>query len=170
LISAAEEGSAMPTNLAAETRGAVRERPFLHDALRAGVLNYAAAARALDIDGESEAVAAALRRYAEELDPPTAEDRDVRVTMESALGEAEEGPFAVNGNAYASGAGSLTGVLAVGEVDAAALRAVLGRLHTAGVTPEAAGVAGDALFVVVPRRAGPDAVRAVEAALASVPG
>jgi len=34
-------------SLAARTRDAVRDEPFLFDALRAGVLNYSAAARYL---------------------------------------------------------------------------------------------------------------------------
>jgi len=159
----------MPTNLAADARAAVRERPFLYDALRAGVLNYAAAARELGIDGEEEAIAVALRRYGAELPPIETEERDIRVTMESRLGESASGLLTLNGTGYEPGEGSLTGVLATGEVDTAALRAVLGRLHTAGVEPEAAGVAGDALLVVVGRRDGPDAVRAVEGALETAP-
>jgi len=161
----------MPTNLAADTRAEVRNRPFLYDALRAGVLNYAAAARTLDVEGETDAVAAALRRYAEELPDAHTEARDARVAMESGLGAStdEECLFSVNDTGYATGAGSMTGVLATGAVDAAALRAVLARLDTAGVDTEAAGVAGDALLVVVSRRDGPDAVRAVEDALDAVP-
>jgi hypothetical protein len=65
-------------SLASETRDAVRARPFLHDALAAGVVNYAAAARALDIGGDVDAITAALRRFAEELsdpDPPMATPR-----------------------------------------------------------------------------------------------
>jgi hypothetical protein len=42
--------------LAAEAREAVRRRPFLYDALGAGVVNYSAAARLLDVDGETDAV------------------------------------------------------------------------------------------------------------------
>lgn len=167
----------MATNLAAEARAAAREHPFLVAALRAGVTNYAAAARFLDVDGDPDAVATALRRYAEDLPAYATESHDARVTMQSGLAEAaDEGEdgggsplLSVNGGGYAVDGGSLTGVLATGGVDAAALRSVLGRLAAAGVTPEAAGVAGDALVVVVGRRDGPDAVRAVEAALEAVP-
>ncbi|MEZ3116921.1 hypothetical protein RYH80_13480 [Halobaculum sp. MBLA0147] len=56
--------------VAERTREAVRARPFLHDALAAGVVNYAAAAATLEVDAGQEAVTAALRRYAEELSPP----------------------------------------------------------------------------------------------------
>lgn len=180
--------------LAARARAAVDDRPFLRAALAADVVNYAAAARALDLaagdedadtdpsaepaqsdtdspvePSRTDAVAAALRRYAEELDVAT-DARSVRVTMEGRLGETDEtGLLSVNGTRYASGAGSLTGVLAAGDVDARALAAVLDRLDAAGVEPEAAGFAGDALLVVVPRRDGPDAVRLTERALDAVP-
>ena len=54
-------------SLAAETRAAVRERPVLYDALRAGIVNYTAAAESLDLDGETDAIATALRRFAQSL-------------------------------------------------------------------------------------------------------
>lgn len=171
----------MATNLAAEARAAAREHPFLVAALRAGVTNYAAAARFLDVDGDPDAVATALRRYAEDLPGYATEARDARVTMRSGLAavgdgdatENEDGDqrplLSVNGDGYAPDGGPLTGVLATGGVDPAALRTVLNRLAVADVDPEAAGVAADALVVVVGRRDGPDAVRAVEAALEVVP-
>lgn len=73
-------------SLAAETRQRIREHPFLRVALRAGVVNYSAAADFLDVDGEREAVATALRRYAGELPPFETEARDVRVRMRSEVG------------------------------------------------------------------------------------
>lgn len=162
------------SSLAERTRAAVDDRPFLRAALAAGVANYAAAARLLDVSGETDAVATALRRYADDLSYAT-EDADARVTMESGLGRVagresgsgddDGGLLAVNGTAYASGAGSLTCVLAVGDVDARALAAVLDRLGVTGVDPAAAGFAGDALVVVVERRDGPTALRVVEGAL-----
>jgi|APHM01.1.fsa_nt_gi hypothetical protein len=54
-------------SLAAETREAVRERPVLYDALRAGIVNYTAAAERLALNGDREAIATALRRFAESL-------------------------------------------------------------------------------------------------------
>jgi len=152
-------------SLAAATRDAVRERPFLYDALRAGVVNYTAAARLLDIEGETEAVATALRRFAEELpdDPP--HDADARVSMQSGLSRAEDGTddplLAVGESRFADG-GSLTGIVATGELSAAALGDVLGRLRAADIAVEAAGVGGETLVVVVQRRDGPDALRTVE--------
>ena len=159
-------------SVAAETRRAVHEQPFVHEALRAGVINYTAAARFLDV-GEPEPVAAALRRYAEALPDPETASREARVTMRSGIGPAadadpEETVLAVGDTAFADG-GSLTGVLATGAVDPAALGHVLSRFAVEDIDPEAAGVAGDALVVVVGRRDAPDAVRVVEDALSAVP-
>ena len=154
-------------SLAARTREAVRERPFLHDGLRAGVINYTAAARYLDVEGEIEAVATALRRYADELETEPPVGADARVSMESGVGriESDDGDeplLSVSGAAFASGAGSLTAIVTVGDVDPGLLSRVLGRLETADFEVEAVGLAGDTLVVVVGRRAGVDALRAVE--------
>jgi hypothetical protein len=162
--------------LAADTRRAVRRNPFVFEALRAGVLNYTAAARFLDV-GDLDPVAAALRRYAEELSDHKQVAHDARVTMRSGLGAVEmdetdgetEALLAVGGCALVPNTGSLTGVLATGEVDARALAQVLDRLAVESIPVEAAGVAGEALVVVVSRRDGPGAVRTVEGALDSVP-
>ncbi|MEE6208719.1 hypothetical protein U3A55_00910 [Salarchaeum sp. III] len=156
------------SSLAERTRTAVDARPFLRTALAAGVVNYAAAARLLDVDGETDAVATALRRYGDDL-THDADAVDATVTMESGLGESDTGLLAVNDTAYAAGTGSLTGVVATGDVDARALASVLGRLDTAGIAPEAAGYTDGSLVVVVERRDGPNALRAVETALAAVP-
>jgi len=157
-------------SLAAETREAVRETPFLYEALRAGVVNYSAAARALEVSGDDEAIAAALRRFADDLPARETERRDARVRMRTGLGPTDEDPLiAVSGQGYGPGDGSLSGVLATGEVDARALGRALSLLSPHGVGVEAAGVAGGALLVVVPRRDGATALRLVEDALASVP-
>ena len=159
-------------SLAERTREAVRDRPFLRDGLRAGVVNYTAVARHLNVDGDVDAVATALRRFAEELPAYETDSRSVRVTMESGMGRTEDAADALlvlGDAALASAGGSLTGVLATGDVDARSLSAVLRRLAAAGVDVEAAAVAGDALLVVVEQRAGADAVRTVEDALGEVP-
>jgi hypothetical protein len=159
--------------LAADTREAVRSHPFLHDALRAGVVNYSAAARFLDVDGETDAVVAALRRYAEDLLDYERPGSGPPVSMRSGLGAVDAGTDAaealvvVGDTALAPDAGSLTAIVATGEVDASDLRVALGRLETADVAVEAAAVGGDALLVVVGRRDGPDALRAVEDALSA---
>jgi len=150
--------------LAAETREAVRRHPFLSDALRAGVVNYSAAARFLDVDGDSDAVVAALRRYADDLSDYDAPAPGVAVSMRRTLGEGDPGDalLVVGDLALEPDTGSLTGLLATGDVDATALRAVLGRCRTEEIEVEAAGLGRDALVVVVGGRDGPDALRAVE--------
>lgn len=161
------------------TRDAVREQPFLRQALRAGVINYAAAAEFLDVEGEGDAVATALRRFAEELRPAETRDVDARVRMQSGVGLVDaSGPqadgrgdalLAVGGAAVVPEMGSLTAVLASGTVGTAALGAVCGRLDAEGIDAEAAAVAGETLLVVVGRRDGVAALRAVEDALSRVP-
>lgn len=92
-------------SLAAETREAVRARPFLYAALRAGVVNYSAAAAWLaedagldgggDLEGDGglddgvEAVATALRRFREELPTYDTDERSARVTMRGGVGVAD---------------------------------------------------------------------------------
>lgn len=157
-------------SLAAEAREAVQERPFLLEALRAGVVNYSAAARTIDIGDDEASVATALRRYAEQLPERTVSARRASVTMHSGLSRTTDADalLAVNGDGFAPDNGDLTAVLATGEVDPASLGQALGRLGAAGVEPIAAGVVGEALCVVVERRDGPRAVQAVEGALAAV--
>jgi hypothetical protein len=154
---------------AAATREAIEDHPFLHRALRAGVVNHAAAARFLDVEGDEEAIATAIRRYGEELAGYETSSADGRVAMESGLGPSEDGLLVVNGQGYASGEGDLTALLASGGLDSRALAVALERLHVAGIEPEAAGVAEDSLVIVVGRRDGPNALRLVEAVLDDVP-
>ncbi|MFB6102631.1 MAG: hypothetical protein ABEJ73_08710 [Haloplanus sp.] len=159
-------------SIAEATREAVRERPFLLEALRAGVVNYHAAAATLDLDAAAESVAAALRRFAADLPDPDPTARDARVTVGRGVGldSACAAPLLTVGDCgVCSDAGSATALLATGDVDAWALAAVLDRLTAAGLDAEAAAVAGDQLLVVVDGRAGGRALRVVEAALAAVP-
>jgi len=156
--------------LAADARDAARAHPFVHAGLRAGVINHTAAARYLGADeGEIEAVAAALRRYAEELserEPPGAPD--ARVDMRGGLGAVDdpgEALLVVGDVALAPGAGDLTGLLARGPFGPRALGAVLARLDAEGVAVTAAGAADGLLVTVVDRADGVDALRYVEDAL-----
>jgi hypothetical protein len=153
--------------LAAETREAVRRHPFLYDALRAGVVNYSAAARFLAVDGETDAVVAALRRYAEDLPDDDPVSPEAAVNMRRGLGEGDpaDALLVVGATALTPDTGALTGLVASGDVDAGALRTVLGRLATRTIDVRAAAVGGDALVVVVDGQDGPDALRAVEAVL-----
>jgi hypothetical protein len=153
--------------VAAATRDAVRARPFLLDALRAGVVNYTAAARYLDV-GDEAAVAAALRRFAEELPAYAhpATGRSVRVSMESGFGEGapDDALLVVGDTALVPDAGDLTALLARGDVTPAVFRTMLGRLATGDVEVGAAGLGADLCCVAVPRADGPDALRLVEGA------
>jgi hypothetical protein len=147
--------------IAEQAREAARSHPFVYDALRAGVLNYTAAARFLDI-GDEEAVAAALRRYGEQLeyDLPAGE---TRVTMESGLGPVEDDALLTVGEtALGPGAGSLTGILATGAVSLELFHRVIGRCVAASLSVHAAGFTEAALLVVVERRDGPEAIQLVE--------
>jgi hypothetical protein len=165
-------------SLAGETREAVRARPFLLTALRAGVVNYSAAAKLLDLDGDPEAVATALRRFAEDLPAYEPESRRATVRMRSGVGrvsaESDSEPSAetepllsVGGAGFSpdAGGGRLTAVVASGAVDADALATVVARLSAEEIAVEAAGVGEESLVVVVGRRDGAGAVRAVEEAL-----
>ena len=151
-------------SLAAETREAVRERPVLYDALRAGVVNYTAAAETLAIDGDREAIATALRRFTESLsenaDEPT--DRSLTVRMDGSVDPDELD--AVPSTVETAGVDdAVTAVRARGGVDAEMLATVCDRLRIAEIDILAASVAADLLVVVVPQRAGVDTLRTVEA-------
>jgi hypothetical protein len=161
---------------AAATREAVREQPFLLLALRAGVVNYTAAAQFLEVGAGDDAVATALRRFADELPGFETAEADVRVRMESGVGLVEDLPddagsplLSIGDAAVVPDAGSMTAVVATGEVDTTALGTVCARLDAEGIESEAAAVAGETLVVVVGRRDGVDALRAVEGALSAVP-
>jgi len=161
-------------SLAERTRAAALGHPFLVDALRAGVANYSAAARFLDVDGDPDAVATALRRFADDLPDRDAASRDVRVRMQRGVGavddaRAEDALLAVAGTAFGESAGSETAVLATGDVDLHVARAALDALAVADVAVDAAAFDADALVVVVAGRASADALRAVERALEGVP-
>jgi hypothetical protein len=154
-------------SLAAETRAAVRAHPFLYDALRAGVLNYTATARFLDL-GDVETVTAALRRYADELDDDqSANDANARIEMRSGLGRVDDDGggdalLRIGNNAYGDG-GSQTGIIATGELSPFVLATVLDRFRIEGIESETAAVVGGTLVVLVSRRDGPTALRLVEA-------
>ena len=168
-------------SLAADTREAVRARPFLLDALRAGVVNYAAAAAwltsAAGLDGDEEAIAAALRRFRDDLPAYATADHSASVSMRSGVGVVDE-PSALRedadvllrvGTVAVIDEGDETALLVTGDVGARTLAAVLDALVDVDVSVAAAGVAGDTLLVVVSRRDGATALRTVEAALKRVP-
>ena len=156
-------------SLAEDARSAARSRPFLLEALRAGVVNYAAAARVLGVSDDTEAVAAALRRFAGTLDERDPTERDARITMHG-LETAEDDPLlSVSGTGFGVGDGPYTGIVATGEVDPGALGHALALLDAHGHSTVAAGAAGGAMVLVVERRASAGALRLVEEALGAVP-
>lgn len=151
-------------SLAAETRAAVRARPFLLDALRADVINFSAAARYLDV-GDPEAVAAALRRYADELGPledPT--DARLQVRMERGFGQGDpaEALLVVGECAFVPDGGDLTAVFIRGDVDTARFGRILRRLDVADVAVHAAALSADLAVVVVPGSDGPKALQTID--------
>jgi hypothetical protein len=162
------------TTLAAEARAAVRARPFLYDALRAGVLTHRRAADLLldDLSGspDTDSVATALRRFADDLPPVDRERRRTTVRLRRGIGPVDADPLLAVGSVSLGQTGDdRTALLATGDVDARALETVLGRLRVADLGVEATGVADDTLVVVVADDDRTAALRAVEAALDAVP-
>jgi len=150
-------------SVAERTREAVRANPALYDALRSGVVNYSAAARSLEIDGDAESIATALRRYAEEL-PDGAQSAgrvSVRLRRGVALDDGAVGGVDLDTD------GDATAIQVTGDVDPTALETVLGTLRTASIEVLAGGVYDGTLVVGVEHRAGPEALRVVERALES---
>lgn len=181
-------------SLAAETRAAVRARPFLLTALRAGIVNYAAAADHLAIeaglDGDRDAVAAALRRFDADLPDRVPPDWDATVSMRRGLslapgdgrsedraeregesdgtaGRLNPDPLLRVGPALITTGGDGTAAIATGDVGPGALATAIGRLDAEGADVRAAGVAGETLVVLVGRRDGPDAVQVLESILSA---
>lgn len=148
-------------SLAADTRAAVDETPFLRQALQAGVVNFAAAARYLDVDGDEEALATALRRYADELPDADTGDRDIRVQMQSGV-EADILQVGVDRSAEVEADGALTAIIASGDVDGRFLSEVLAKLGNLEVPVHGTGMVEETALVVVPRRHGATALRLVE--------
>lgn len=147
-------------SLAAATRRAVDESPFLREALRAGVVNFAAAARYLDVEGDEEAIATALRRYATEL-PEIGEDPgDRRVRMESGV---DPTILEVNGDRPAlQDDDSATAIIATGDLDSRFFGQILLLLETRDIPVEGAGMVAGTGLVIVPREHGSGALRLIE--------
>lgn len=166
-------------SLAAATRRAVDRHPFLVAALRAGVVNYTAAARYLDVDGEPEAIATALGRYAEELSAYETSERTATVRMQSGVGviDGEEDPdgtsdrglLTIGGVTLGSSTGSNTAIIVTGSVDSTALAAAIEALAIDDVDPNAAAVADETMVLVVDRRDSASALRTIEETLDRIP-
>lgn len=146
-------------SLAAETRRAVDESPFLREALRADVVNFAAAARYLDVPGDEEAIATALRRYASELPETGTQPGGVRVRMESGV---DPSVLEVGGDRPTFEDDSATAILATGEVGPRFLGRVLLALESRDIPVEGAGLVDGTAIVLVPRNHGAGALRLIE--------
>jgi len=156
-----------------------RARPFVLDALRAGVLNHSAAAAWLadeaGLDGDPDAIATALRRFREELSDYATADRAASVSMRSRWGSstatASKTPTPSSASvAQRSSRRVVTPRFSqLGRSTLRRSRRSSAGFAAADVAVEAAGVAGETLVVVVGRRDGAIAVRIAEASLAVVP-
>ncbi|MFP4218291.1 MAG: hypothetical protein ACLFR6_05570 [Salinarchaeum sp.] len=151
-------------SIADRTRRALREQPFLHEALRAGVLNHRAAARTLDVTGDTDAIATALRRYGKGLSsesPPSVTVR-MRRNVSIATDAADLGLLTVGSTTIQDdGAGDATALLLRGADARTLARATL-RLTLEDIMPLAAGIAEDMAILAVQADAGTTALRAVE--------
>lgn len=151
---------------AASTRAAVRSHPFLLMALRAGVLNYTAAARFLGID-DVDAGAAALRRFAAELPEYDPTAPDLRIRVESGIGpdSPDDDPlFVLDDTAIGATGGKWAVVRATGNLDPAAVARIMARIDVADVDPIATGYTDDRIVVVVERSASPTVIQCMEGA------
>lgn len=156
--------------LAAETREAVDDHPFLRRALRAGVLNYSAAARFLELSEDESAVVAALRRYEEELPPLELTESEVRLSMHSGVGPTAEDPLlSVGDTSLGPDGGTDTAIVGRGEVGPGAMRTVLDALSIADIEALAAATGEGQFVVVVPGTEGASALRTIERALSGRP-
>ncbi|SEH40822.1 hypothetical protein SAMN05192561_101697 [Halopenitus malekzadehii] len=184
-------------SLAADTRAAVRAHPFLHDSLRAGVLNHAAAAEWLldhdpDLEGDPDAVATAIRRFGGNLEDVDHADVGASVSMRSGVDvvdraaivdgngrrneDGENGqdgdthPLAIVGDVAVVPGGNRTALRVTGSVAPGVLGHATDRLRIAGIEVRVCAAGGEAVLLVVDRSAGVDALRVLEDALTTVPG
>jgi len=151
-------------SIADRTRCALKAQPFVYEALQAGVLNYRAAARTLDVTGDTDAIATALRRYGEDLPRESPPGVTVRMRRNVSIGTdaADPGLLTVGSTTVQDdGAGDATALLLRGANARTLARATL-RLALEDIMLLAAGVAEDTAILVVPADAGTTALRAVE--------
>lgn len=157
----------MIVSLAARTRAAVRRHPFILTALRAGVLNHAAAARFLDLDGDPDAIAAALRRFGQSL--PAFERTDRTVTVRMRRSRAAEFPLiSIDGSDIDLEADE-TLILVTGDVEAVRLAPVLSRLAAEGIEVITALATRSVLAVTVANADGAAALKHIEDTVTSAP-
>jgi len=138
-------------SLAAETRRAVDRHPFLRPPCKPASPT-APPLPVISISmARSTLLRTALRRYAEELLTYETESRDVRVRMSVGFGPLDGGDergtstagdgaiVTVGGTAFGPRGGDRTAIVATGDVDTAALAAVLARLSLEDIFAERGG-------------------------------
>lgn len=151
-------------SLAERTRKALKAAPFIHEALRAGVVSYTAAARYLDVKGDTDAIASAIRRYTDALTPPeTGSETTVRMERGVQLGSGnhDDGLLTV-GDVTVEDGGECTAYILAPLADQRLFGSILTRLAIEGVPVRAAGVSPETAVIVVGSEAGPEALRIVE--------
>lgn len=151
--------------IAERARTAAKEHPFILEGLREGVINYTAAARYLDV-GDVDAVAAALRRYATELEAAEREQTtDLRLRMVTGVGETDdpgEALLHVGDRSYVPESGSLTAIVATGAIPPWAIGWLRWELAERELTVHASGGDRDGLILLTDRGDGPAVLRIVE--------
>jgi|TARA_Y100000817_G_scaffold307468_1_gene293978 hypothetical protein len=138
-------------SLAAITRREVRKTPYLYDAIRAGIVNYSAAARMLDLEGQDTAVSVSLQRLNKELPPLEMARIDANITISS-----DE----INQQVK---------IVVEGPVDAKILSHFILVCHMNEIQIIEASISMGEIQIVVEWKEGPNALRIIERALESIP-
>ncbi|WP_415487561.1 hypothetical protein [Candidatus Hikarchaeum yamanae] len=138
-------------SLAAITRREVRKTPYLYDAIRAGIVNYSAAARMLDLEGQDTAVSVSLQRLNKELPPLEMERIDANITISS-----DETNQQVK-------------IMVEGPVDAKILSHLILVCHMNEIRIIEASISRGEIQIVVEWKEGPNSLRIIERALESIP-
>lgn len=155
-------------SLASRARSEVDRYPFLRRGLQAGVINYTAAARFLDIDGDIDAVATALRRYANELDDPRFSDRTVAIRMQSGVDlrtETDDRLLVVDDVGVESDGGPYTAISVSGAIEIDRYRRALAILDAEGIETVASGISDETMVVITPNQQAARAVDVIEAVM-----
>jgi len=137
-------------SLAAITRRAVRKTPYLYDALRAGIVNYSAAARMLNLEGQDAAISVSLQRLSKELPPLEMASIDANITISS--DETKQ----------------RAKIVIEGPVDAKALSHLILVCHMNGIRIIEASIVMGEIDIVVEWKDGPNSLRLIERALESI--
>lgn len=147
-------------SLASRTRDTVKKYPCIHQALRAGVINYSAAARYLPVSGDTEAIASALRRYAEELPDPTPKPIDVSITMHTSYPDQLSGLPAETPDTNEEG--SITWLCVSGDITPVLVGSVLLGCKSHEIPVQTVSANDGTALISVPQSAGAAALRCIE--------